>query len=166
MVRTILEDPKNADLLYLGTETGLWVSHNRGGQWTRVKANLPTTPIYEMKIHPRDNDLILATHARGIWILDDVGIIQQWAKAEAAGSVRRSIPSRRWPSTQANDKMKGFEGDMQFLGLNPAPGATLAYRLQGRREGRELGDPRRQPAGARDHRRRDARPQHGRPAAS
>ena len=62
----------------------MWVSWNRGGQWTRLKANLPTMPIYEMKMHPRDNDLILATHARGIWILDDVGIIQQWAKAEAA----------------------------------------------------------------------------------
>ena len=62
VVRTILEDPKNADLLYLGTETGLWISHNRGGQWTRLKANLPTTPIYEMKVHPRDNDLILAAY--------------------------------------------------------------------------------------------------------
>ena len=128
VARTILEDPKNADLLYLGTETGLWVSHNRGGQWTRVKANLPTTPIYEMKIHPRDNDLILATHARGVWILDDVGIIQQWSKAAAAGTFAFQ-PEPAMAFNQANDKMKGFEGDMQFLGLNPAPGATLAYRL-------------------------------------
>jgi hypothetical protein len=128
VARTILEDPKNADLLYLGTETGLWVSHNRGGQWTRVKANLPTTPIYEMKIHPRDNDLILATHARGIWILDDAGIIQQWSKAEAAGTFAFD-PEPATAFNQANDKMKGFEGDMQFLGLNPAPGATLAYKL-------------------------------------
>ena len=128
VARTILEDPKNADLLYLGTETGLWVSHNRGGQWTRVKANLPTTPIYEMKIHPRENDLILATHARGIWILDDAAIIQQWSKAEAAGTFAFD-PEPATAFNQANDKMKGFEGDMQFLGLNPAPGATLAYKL-------------------------------------
>ena len=128
VARTIAEDPKNADLLYLGTETGLWVSHNRGGQWTRLKANLPTTPIYEIKIHPRDNDLILATHARGVWILDDPGVIQQWAKAEAAGTFAFD-PEPATAFNQANDKMKGFEGDMQFLGLNPAPGATLAYRL-------------------------------------
>jgi photosystem II stability/assembly factor-like uncharacterized protein len=128
VARTIAEDPKNPDLLYLGTETGLWVSHNRGGQWTRLKANLPTTPIYEIKIHPRDNDLILATHARGIWILDDPAIIQQWAKAEAAGTFAFE-PEPATAFNQANDKMKGFEGDMQFLGLNPAPGATLAYRL-------------------------------------
>ena len=135
VARTILEDPKNADLLYLGTETGLWVSHNRGGQWTRVKANLPTTPIYEMKIHPRDNDLILATHARGVWILDDVGIIQQWSKADAAGTFAFE-PEPATAFNQANDKMKGFEGDMQFLGLNAAPGATLAYRLASRRRSR------------------------------
>ncbi|MFN7976630.1 MAG: hypothetical protein U0P30_00750 [Vicinamibacterales bacterium] len=128
VARTIAEDPKIADLLYLGTETGLWVSHNRGGQWTRVSANLPTTPIYEVKIHPRDNDLILATHARGVWILDDAGIIQQWAKAEAAGTFAFD-PEPATAFNQANDKMKGFEGDMQFLGLNPAPGATLAYRI-------------------------------------
>lgn len=128
VARAFAEDPKNADLVYLGTETGLWVSHNRGGQWTRLKANLPTTPIYEIKIHPRDNDLILATHARGIWILDDPGIIQQWAKAESAGTFAFD-PEPATAFNQANDKMKGFEGDMQFLGLNPAPGATLAYRL-------------------------------------
>ncbi len=129
VVRTILEDPKNADLLYLGTETGLWISHNRGGQWTRLKANLPTTPIYEMKVHPRDNDLIVATHARGLWILDDLGIIQQWAKAEAA-DVFAFEPEPAMAFNAANDRMKGFEGDRLFLGLNPAPGATLAYRLK------------------------------------
>ena len=84
VVRSIQEDPKSADVLYLGTETGLWVSWNRGGQWTRLKANLPTMPIYEIKVHPRDNDLILASHARGIWILDDLAPIQQWAKAVSA----------------------------------------------------------------------------------
>ncbi len=129
VARTILEDPRNADLLYLGTETGLWVSWNRGGQWTRVKANLPTTPIYEMKIHPRDNDLILATHARGVWILDDAGIIQQWARSETADAFAFD-PEPAVVLNQANDKMKGFEGDMQFLGFNPASGATLAYRLK------------------------------------
>ena len=65
VVRTITEDLKNADVLYLGTETGLWVTLDRGKQWTRVKANLPTVPIYEITLHPRDNDMILATHGRG-----------------------------------------------------------------------------------------------------
>jgi ligand-binding sensor domain-containing protein len=64
VARGLAEDRRNPDVLYLGTETGLWVSLNRGGQWTRIKANLPTMPIYEIKQHPRDNDLILASHSR------------------------------------------------------------------------------------------------------
>ena len=130
VARTITEDRKNPDLLYLGTETGLWVSWNKGGQWARVKANLPTIPIYEIKTHPRDNDMILATHARGIWILDDLGIVQQWAKSEAAAAAYAFEPEPALAFNAANDQMKGFEGDRLFLGMNPAPGATLAYRLK------------------------------------
>ena len=129
VARTIAEDRKNPDLLYLGTETGMYVSWNKGGQWTRLKANLPTMPIYEIKTHPRDNDMILATHARGVWILDDLGIIQQWAKSEAAEAFAFE-PDPVVAFNQANDQMKGFEGDRIFLGMNPAPGATLAYRLK------------------------------------
>ena len=129
VARGLAEDRKDPNILYLGTETGLWVCWNRGGQWTRLKANLPTMPIYEIKQHPRDNDLILASHARGIWILDDPTPIQQWAKSESADAFLFSSE----PATimnPANDQMKGFEGDRLFLGLNPAPGATLAYRLK------------------------------------
>lgn len=129
VVRGLAEDRKNPDLLYLGTETGLWVSWNRGTAWTKLKANLPTMPIYEIKSHPRDNDLILASHARGIWILDDLTPIQQWAKSEGGDAFTFDAE----PMTimnQANDQMKGFEGDRLFLGPNPAPGATLAFRLK------------------------------------
>jgi photosystem II stability/assembly factor-like uncharacterized protein len=130
VARSFAEDRKNPDIVYLGTETGLWVSVNRGGQWTRLKANLPTMPIYEIKQHPRDNDLILASHARGIWILDDVTPIQQWAKSEVADAFVFD-PEPATIMNLANDRMKGFEGDRIFLGQNPAPGATLAYRLKG-----------------------------------
>jgi photosystem II stability/assembly factor-like uncharacterized protein len=129
VARGLAEDRRDPNIIYLGTETGLWVSHNKGGQWTRLKANLPTMPIYEIKQHPRDNDLILASHARGVWILDDMTPIQEWAKSESADAFLFSTE----PATimnQANDQMKGFEGDRLFLGLNPAPGATIAYRLK------------------------------------
>ncbi|OFW46491.1 MAG: hypothetical protein A3J29_19415 [Acidobacteria bacterium RIFCSPLOWO2_12_FULL_67_14b] len=130
VARGLAEDRKDPNILYLGTETGLWVSWNRGTQWTRLKANLPTMPIYEIKQHPRDNDLILATHARGVWILDDPSPIQQWAKSDGADAfVFDSEPATIMNG--ANDQMKGFEGNRLFLGANPAPGATLAYRLKG-----------------------------------
>jgi photosystem II stability/assembly factor-like uncharacterized protein len=130
VARGLAEDRRNPDILYLGTETGLWVSLNRGGQWSRIKANLPTMPIYEIKQHPRDNDLILSSHSRGIWILDDVSPIQEWAKSENADSYVFSSEGGTIMNA-ANDQMKGFEGDRLFLGQNPAPGATLAYRLRG-----------------------------------
>jgi photosystem II stability/assembly factor-like uncharacterized protein len=129
VARGLAEDRRDPNIIYLGTETGLWVSWNKGGQWTRLKANLPTMPIYEITQHPRDNDLILASHARGIWILDDPAPIQEWGKSESAEAFLFSSE----PATimnPANDQMKGFEGDRLFLGQNPAPGATLAYRLK------------------------------------
>jgi photosystem II stability/assembly factor-like uncharacterized protein len=129
VARTITEDLKNPDVLYLGTETGLWVSLDRGKQWTRIKANLPTVPIYEIAIHPRDNDLILATHGRGIWILDDLAPIQQYAKSDGAAAFAFE-PSPAIAFNAANDQMKGFEGDRRFLGPNPVPGVTLTYRLR------------------------------------
>ena len=129
VARGLAEDRRNPDILYLGTETALWVSFNRGGQWTRIKANLPTMPIYEIKQHPRDNDLILSSHSRGIWILDDVSPIQEWAKSENADAYVFSSEGGTILN-MANDQMKGFEGDRLFLGQNPAPGATLAYRLK------------------------------------
>ncbi|MSO53013.1 MAG: glycosyl hydrolase [Acidobacterium sp.] len=129
VARGLAEDRKNPDVLYLGTETGLWVSLNRGGAWMRIKANLPTMPIYEIKQHPRDNDLILATHARGIWILDDVSPIQQWAKSAGEDSFVFDSEGATIMNV-ANDQMKGFEGDRLFLGQNPVAGATIAYRLK------------------------------------
>ena len=139
VARGLAEDRKDPNILYLGTETGLWVSWNKGGQWTRIKANLPTMPIYEIKQHPRDNDLILATHSRGIWILDDPTPIQEWGKSETADTFMFNSE----PATimnQANDQMKGFEGDRLFLGMNPAPGATHRVSTEGRREGRQGDD--------------------------
>jgi photosystem II stability/assembly factor-like uncharacterized protein len=131
VVRTITEDPKNPDVLYLGTETGLWVTLDRGRQWQRVKANLPTVPIYDIAVHARDNDLILGTHGRGIWILDDLTPIQQYAKSEGTSMAYAFEPAPAVTFNAANDQMKGFEGDRRFLGPNPVPGATLTYRLRG-----------------------------------
>ena len=130
VARTITEDPKNADVLYLGTETGLWVTLNRGRQWVRVKANLPTVPVYDIAVHPRDNDLIVGTHGRAIWVLDDLTPIQHYAKSDGGGGPFLFDPEPAIAFNAANDQMKGFEGDRRFLGPNPVSGATLTYRLR------------------------------------
>lgn len=76
-VRVIVEDIKNPNLLFSGTETGVWYSIDRGERWDRLKLNMPTVSVYDMKIHPRENDLIVGTHGRSLWILDDISPLQQ-----------------------------------------------------------------------------------------
>ena len=70
--RVIREQMRNQNLLFLGTEFGVYVSLDRGGRWTRLKGNLPVVRIDDIQIHPRDNDLVLGTHGRSIWVLDDI----------------------------------------------------------------------------------------------
>ncbi len=128
VARTLTEDLVHPDLLYLGTETGLFVTTDQGRHWMRVGANLPTVPIYEITLHPRDNAMLLATHGRGIWILDDLTPLQQFAQAQASQAYLFPPP----PAVQrrpAADRSRGFEGDRKFLGENPRPGA-MAYYLK------------------------------------
>jgi photosystem II stability/assembly factor-like uncharacterized protein len=128
VVRTITEDVKNPDVLYLGTESGLWVSADRGKAWVKVGGNFPTVPVYEITLHPRDNDMIVATHGRAIWILDDLAPFQQYAAARTAGNFLFEVE----PAVQrsiADDRERGFEGNMIWLGQNPPFGARILYHL-------------------------------------
>lgn len=129
VARTITEDLKNPEVLYLGTERGVYVSFDRGKQWQRLKANLPTVPVYEITLHPRDNAMLLATHGRGVWILDDLTPLQQFAQARNTEAFLFGVR----PATimnPAGDRSRDFEGDMAFLGENPARGATINYHLK------------------------------------
>ena len=128
-VRTIRQDLKNPDVLYAGTETGVWVSFDRGGAWSHLQLNLPTTPVYDLRVHPVANDLIVATHGRGLFILDDLAPIQQLAKARAAGTylfpVRASTLFAQWPPIETGDG--GALPNNYFVGKNPPNGATISF---------------------------------------
>ena len=125
-VTSMAEDPKNPSVLYTGSEFGLFVSPDRGGKWTRVKSNLPTVPIHEIIIHPRDNDMIVATHGRSIWILDDISPLQQQAEALKADALLFDMRGGM-QFNPANDR--GFIGDKPFFGRNPTYGAAISYYL-------------------------------------
>jgi len=101
---------------------------DRGREWHRVKANLPTVPIYEITLHPRENDMLLATHGRSIWILDDLAPFQEYTKTPSTSAHLFPVPAgvQRNP---AGDRMRDFEGDRQFFGENAESGAVLTYRL-------------------------------------
>jgi photosystem II stability/assembly factor-like uncharacterized protein len=128
VVNCITEDPRNADVLYLGTESGLFVSLDRGLSWQPLTNNLPTVPIDEITIHPRDNDMLLATHGRSIWILDDLSPIQQAAGARNSGAYLFGIDPAAEIITR-ND-FAGYPGDRRFWGQNPEPGASVTYYLR------------------------------------
>ncbi len=74
-VRAVREDPKRAGLLFAGTETGVFVSKNAGEHWESLQLNLPTVPVHDLVV--KDNDLLLATHGRAFWILDDISPLRQ-----------------------------------------------------------------------------------------
>jgi photosystem II stability/assembly factor-like uncharacterized protein len=74
-VRAVREDPKRKGLLFAGTETGVFVSYNAGAKWESLQLNLPTVPVHDLAIH--ENDLVLATHGRSFWILDDISPLRQ-----------------------------------------------------------------------------------------
>ena len=80
-VNVIREDPKNPNLLYLGTEYAFYISLNGGKEWKRFMTGLPTVRIDDILVHPRDNDLIVGTHGRSIWIIDDITPLQQLSEA-------------------------------------------------------------------------------------
>ena len=125
-VHVVREDPKNRNLLYVGTETGVWASWDRGSHWRSIRGELPVTPVRDIQVHPRDNDLLLATHGRGLYVLDDITHLQQLRAAEAADvtlfDIRPTIRWNRW-------RRDGNLGQKKWTGDNPPEGALITYYL-------------------------------------
>ena len=127
VARTIREDPRNAGLLYVGTEFGLWISPNRGQNWIALKNNMPTLPFNDLVIHERDNDLVLASHGRGIWILDNVNALQGLTSAVLQSDTTLFPVEPAYQIRYTN--LKAHTGDMVFRGENPPSGAIIDYWL-------------------------------------
>jgi len=127
VVRTVREDPRNPQVLYLGTEFGAFYSLDRGGRWTALELGIPTVAVNDLVVHPRDNDLILATHGRGVWILDNINSLQELSPAVLASSGHLFSME---PAEQIRYRSeKGHTGDMIFHGTNPAEGALIDFWL-------------------------------------
>jgi photosystem II stability/assembly factor-like uncharacterized protein len=126
--RVVREDDKRKDLLFAGTETGLYVSWNGGLAWQQLQLNLPVTPVTDLMI--RHGDLIVATMGRAFWILDDLAPIRQHNLSEAGLKLYKPDDAiiGNWYSA-LNDPAEDFEGSDPFSGVNPANGVTLFYNL-------------------------------------
>ncbi len=128
-VWVVREDPKNPRILFAGTELGLFVTFDRGEQWMKLHLNnLPVVAVHDILVHPRDNDLILGTHGRGIWILDNIAFLQEVAPEHLGQDayIFTMGPALRFGSKFTRYGM----GDRVFRGENPPYGALITYYLR------------------------------------
>jgi photosystem II stability/assembly factor-like uncharacterized protein len=127
VVRTIHEYPGQPAIAFIGTERALYVTTDTARSWARLKSNLPTVPTYDILVHPRTKDLILGTHGRAIWILDDASPIASWSPSIA------SKPAHLFPPRPVNQHLfwEDFSnwGQGEYAGANPPDGALISYSL-------------------------------------
>jgi photosystem II stability/assembly factor-like uncharacterized protein len=126
-VNVIAEHPNNQNLLFLGNEVGVYFSIDRGASWVRLKSNLPTVPVDDIVIHARENDLVVGTHGRSIWIMDDITPLEQLTEQLLAkpahlflvrGATMYSLAGG-WPFWHAD-----------YAAQNPPVGARIRYYLR------------------------------------
>ncbi len=120
-VRVVREDPKTPNILYAGTESGLYISFNKGKNWKPFQSNLPVCPITDLCI--RDNDLVVATSGRAFWILDDLGALQQTMGVPDTLKAKIIQPKPTYKYTLYSSPKSLYQGQ------NPANGVILDYYL-------------------------------------
>ena len=131
-VQVIREHPRNPNLLFAGTEFGAFYSANGGASWSQLKYNIPTVAVHDIVIQPRENDLVIGTHGRGIYIIDDITPLERFAETQSAAvtlfptkPVTQFNPNRSIPGGASHSA--GALGDRQFAAPNPAYGAMITY---------------------------------------
>jgi len=124
-VRVVREDPKKRGLLYAGTEAGMFVSFDDGAKWRPLQLNLPTTPVHDLVI--KDNDLVVATHGRAFWILDDLSPLRQYSDDVAQKEAFLYAPAMAY-RIQAG--AGGERHPSKRTGQNPPAGAVIYYFLK------------------------------------
>jgi len=122
-VRAVREDPKRKGLLYAGTERTVFVSFDDGAHWRSLQLNLPITPIHDLVV--KDNDLVVATHGRSFWILDDVSPLRQFADSIASEDLHLYQPATAY-RVHTGEAAKR----VVFAGKNPPSGAVIYYNLK------------------------------------
>jgi photosystem II stability/assembly factor-like uncharacterized protein len=129
-VNTVRQDPSNRNLLYAGTEFGFFVSLDEGKSWKPFMTNLPVVRIDDVIVHPRDNDLVLSTHGRSIWIMDDITALQQLTPAVMTQDAVLFEP--RTAVAWKNDirLARSVTGSKNFRGETAPAGATVSYWLR------------------------------------
>ncbi len=123
-VKVVREDPKNPNLLYAGMEHGIYASWDGGDKWVSIMNNLPPVSVRDIKIQTVANDLVIGTHGRGAWILDDINSLQERAK-ERAKELHIYSPriTYRWQIS----RMDASQGQREYRAENPPYGAMVTF---------------------------------------
>ena len=135
-VHVIKEDPHNPDLLFVGTSIGVYASLDRGQSWQKFMTGLPSVPVHDLKIHPRDRELIAATHGRGFYVVD-VNPLEQMAGARGRPVIASAAHLFELPtaSQYAHETTPSISpsgpGHQWFTAPTPAYGAEIVYRIGG-----------------------------------
>ncbi len=130
----VRQDPRNPDVLYLGLEQGIWISFDRGAHWQSLQGDLPVTAVRDLRVQPTADDLLVATHGRGFYILDDLTALQALTQARAAGNYLFAPRTtyawyRGWYTMYGVGEGEGSAPAGQFAGENPSDGAIITYEL-------------------------------------
>ncbi len=125
--RVIREDPVRRGLLFTGTERGVWVSFDDGARWQSLQRNLPPVPVHDMTI--KEGDLIVATHGRGFYVMDDLSALRQLTPAIASKSAHLFKPRDAYRINWGGGFGGGGGGGGGTTGANPPSGATVYYHL-------------------------------------
>jgi hypothetical protein len=135
-VQVIREHPRAASLLFVGNETGSYYSGNGGRTWSKLQYNLPTVPVHDIRIQERENDLVIGTHGRGIFIIDDITPLERLAQADASSQPMYLFPVKSTLLFNYNNSIPGglrgagALGERSFSAPNPPFGANLTYYIR------------------------------------
>jgi photosystem II stability/assembly factor-like uncharacterized protein len=127
-LHVLREDPLNHNLLYLGSEFGLFFSFDGGNRWIAYNTGFPTTAVRDLTVHPRENDLIVGTHGRGVWIMDNITPLQQFSPAVMAADIHLFDLSQATIYFERSDAE--LYAEPIFSAPNPTFGATIDYYLK------------------------------------
>ncbi len=128
-VNTVRQDPRNRNLLYAGTEFEFFVSLDEGGSWHRFMTGLPVVRIDDVLVHPRDNDLVVATHGRSVMVMDDITPLQQLTSDVMEADAHLFEPREAVAWKQNRMRSRSVTGDKVLIGDNALPGTAIHYWL-------------------------------------
>jgi photosystem II stability/assembly factor-like uncharacterized protein len=132
IVWVIKQDHLDPNLLFIGTEYGIYFSPDRGGNWVQLKGGLPTIPFRDIELHSRENDLVGASFGRGFYVLDDYSALREISGAVKSGNNTLFTVRDAWwyiPSTPMQAKEMPTLGSTVYVGENPDFGAVFTYYL-------------------------------------